>query len=248
MGERGYGVKSRIASSLNISSSLVSQILKGEKTFTADQTSDLCDFLGLNEMESEYLHQLVEYDRTGSPRYREKLKRKIRQLQTQARKVGKRVPRQKELTDAQKAIFYSSWMYSGISNLTAIDGFDDAASIAEHLSLEPVIVNRVLRYLLENGLCREEKGKITYGTTSTHVDNDSPFVAKHHQNWRFQAIHQMERRRDEDLFFTGPMSLSIEAAAEVRRRLPEFIQSVMKIVGPSKSETCACLNIDWFEY
>ena len=248
LGARSYGTKGRIAGELGVSSSLISQVLKAEKTFTPDQTSDLTEFLGLNEIESDYLHLLVELDRAGGARYREKLQRKISLVQEQSRRIGQRVPRNKELTDEQRAIYYSSWLYTGIRNLTAVPGLNQAAEIAEHLHLEPSIVNRVLRFLLENGFCREENGQITYGPASTHVDKDSPFVNKHHQNWRFQAIQKMENKLDSDVFFSSPMSLSREAAEEIRRLLPNFIQSVMKITGPSSSEMAACLNIDWFEY
>lgn len=248
LGSRSYGIKGRIANSLGVSSSLISQVLKGEKTLTPDQTSELSDFLGLNEIESDYLHLLVDWDRAGGHRYREKLQRKITYLQEQSRRIGKRVPRHKELNDEQRAIYYSSWIYTGIRNLTAVPGFDNIDAIAEHLHLESGTVTRVIRFLVENGLCQEEKGKMTYGPASTHVDKDSPFVNKHHQNWRFQAIQHMERRRDEDIFFTSPMSLSKHAAEEIRKLLPNFIQSIMKISGPSPSEVVACLNIDWFEY
>jgi uncharacterized protein (TIGR02147 family) len=247
-GSAGYGVKGRIAEALGVSSSLISQMLKGEKTLTPDQTSDLSDFLGLNEIESDYLHMLVDFDRAASPRYREKLKKKIGVLQQQSRQIGKRVPRNKELTDEQKAIYYSSWLYTGIRNLTAVPDLSLTNAIAEHLHLEAGVVNRIIRFLIENELCKEENGRITYGPASTHVDRESPFVNKHHQNWRFQAIQHMERRRNEDIFFTSPMSLSRAACEEIRTLLPTIIQNVMKISGPSPSEVAACLNIDWFEY
>jgi uncharacterized protein (TIGR02147 family) len=248
LGARSHGSKGRIAHALKVSSSLVSQIFKGEKTLTADQTSDLSDHLGLNEIESDYMHLLVDLDRAGSLRYREKLQRKIDHLREQSKRIGKRVPRHKELTDEQRAIYYSSWLYTGIRNLSAIPGLNQADSIAEHLHLDLGVILRVLRFLIENGLCKEENGKITYGPASTHVDKDSPFVNKHHQNWRFQAIQQMEVRRDNDIFFSSPMSLSRGAAQEIHRLLPNLIQEVMKISGPSPSEMVACLNIDWFEY
>jgi uncharacterized protein (TIGR02147 family) len=247
-GSQGYGQKGRIAAALGVSSSLVSQILKGEKTLTPDQSSDLCDYLGLNDIESDYLHLLVEFDRAGSTRYREKLKRKIKSVQEESRRIGKRVPRQKELSDEQKAIFYSSWVYTGIFNLIAVPGRNEPTAIAEALQLEPGIVHRVLRFLVENGICVETKEGLTFGPASIHVDNDSPFVNKHHQNWRVQALQHMERKRDSDIFFTSPMSLSREARNEIRTLLPNVIQDVMKISGPSPSETTACLNIDWFEY
>ena len=246
--DAGYGMKGKIAAAIGVSSSLVSQILKGEKTLTSDQASDLADFLGLVGLESDYLHLLVELERAGNPRYREKLSRKMNAIRAQSRLIGNRVPRTKELSEEQKAIFYSSWLYTGIRNLTAVPGFEQANTIAEHLHLEPVIVHRVLKFLIENGLCKEVDGKLTYGPASTHVDQDSPFVNKHHQNWRFQAIHKMENRKPNDLYFTSPMSLSKVASEEVRILLPTVIQNVIKITGPSPSETTSCLNIDWFEY
>jgi uncharacterized protein (TIGR02147 family) len=247
-GERSYGLKGRIAQSLGISSSLLSQVLKGEKSLTSDQTSDLCDYLGLNELESDYLHLLVDKERAGNPRYREKIERKIRHLQKESQKIGRRVTKNKELTEEQKAIYYASWLYTGIRNLSAIEKFSHVDKIAEHLRCEPQVVTKVVRFLVENGLCREEGGKITYGPAVIHVDKESPFVNKHHQNWRLQALQNMEQKRESDLFFTSPMSLSVEAAAEIRKMLPAFIQAVMKIVGPSTSEKAVCLNIDWFEY
>lgn len=248
-GSRSYGLKGRLAEALNVSSSLISQVLSGKKTLTPEQASDLCDHLGLNALEADYLHLLIEFDRAGSHKYKAKLQAKINLLQTQAKQIGKRVPRHKELTDEQKAIYYSSWLYTGIRNLTATPSTQHPEDIARHLHLETSVVSRVLRFLIDNGLCIEtENGGVTYGPASTHVDSDSPFVNKHHQNWRFQAIGKMEMRKEEDLFFTSPMSLSVEAAEEIRRLLPSFIQNVMKIAGPSESEIVACLNIDWFRY
>ncbi len=247
-GDRSYGLKGRIAQALNVSSSLFSQVLKGDKSLTSDQVSDLNDYLGLNELESDYFHLLVEKDRAGNPRYREKIDKKIKSMQQQSQKIGKRVPRHKELSDEQKAIYYSSWLYTGVRNLTAVPGFQQPEAIAEHLRCEPQLVIRIVRFLLENGLCREENGKITYGPASTHIDTESPFVNKHHQNWRFQGINSMERRQESDLFFTSPMSLSKKAAEEIRKMIPTFIQSVMRVSGPSDSESVMCLNIDWFEF
>lgn len=247
-GSRGYGIKGRIAQALGVSPSLVSQILKGDKTLTSEQTSDLSDYLGLTEMESDYLQLLADLERAGTQRYREKLMRKIKSLQEQSRRIGLRVPRQKELTDEQKAIFYSSWIYTGIFNLVAVPTCNHVNAIADYLHLETGVVNRAVRFLLENGLCKESNGVLSYGPASIHVDRESPFVNTHHRNWRLQAVQRMEARKDSDIFFTSPMSLSKEAAREIQKLLPTVIQNVMQISGPSPSELTACLNIDWFEY
>lgn len=247
-GSQGYGLKGKIARALGISSSLISQILKGEKTLTPDQASDLVDFLSLSEIEGDYLHLLVERDRAASTRYRKKLERKMILLRERSQKIGQRVPRQKELTDEQKATYYSSWLYTGLRNLTAVPGLNSVAALAARVQLEPEVVTRVIRFLIENGLVKEGDEGLIYGPASTHVDRESPFVNEHHRNWRLQAMQKMETRRDRDLYFTSPMSLSREAAEEIRRLLPTVIDNVFKISGPSPSETVMCLNVDWFEY
>lgn len=244
----GHGQKGQIATHLAISSSLVSQVIKGDKTLTSDQAAALSDYLGLADLEADYLHLLVDVDRAATERWRNRLLKKIKALQEQSRRIGQRVPRHRELTDPERAIYYSTWLYTGIRNLAACRDFNSIEDIAKHLRLEPAVIARLVRFLIEHGLCREEDGKLTYGPASIHVDRESPFVNKHHQNWRFQAIQQMERRSESDLFFTSPLSLSRTAADEIRRKVPSVIQEIMKIVGPSESEIAMCLNIDWFAY
>ncbi len=247
-GDNAYGMKGRIAKNLNISSTLVSLILQGKKTFSSDQASDLNDFLGHDESESDYLHLLIELDRAGNHRYKEKLLTKIRHMKKQSSQLAKRIRKDKELSEEQKAIYYSSWLYTGIRNLVAIDKLNTAPAVAKHLNLEISTVAKVFKFLIENQFCKEEKGKMVVGPQQIFMDKNSSFVNRQHQNWRFQALQQMENKKDADLFFTSPMSLSKEAFAEIRAMLPNFIQNIMKIVGPSESEVAACLNIDWFGY
>lgn len=247
-GDGAYGLKGKIAKAMGISSSLMSQIQKGERSLTSEQTFDLANFIGLNELEADFFHLIVEFDKSGNHRYKDRLQRKIKSMQEQSKKIGTRVPRTRELSDEQKAIFYSSWLYSGITNLSALNSFNDAQVIADHLKIEARSVQKIIRFLLEIGMCKEVDGKIKNGTTAIHVDRESPFVNKHHQNWRIKAISQMENSSDSDVFFTSPMSLSVEASDEVKKMIVNFIQSVMSISGPSQSEKVSCLNIDWFDY
>ncbi|MAV92469.1 MAG: hypothetical protein CL676_13705 [Bdellovibrionaceae bacterium] len=248
-GAQAYGLKGKWALALNVSSSLMSQILSGKKGLTPDQASDLTDHLGFSELESDYFHLLVEWDRAATQRYQQKLKQKILNRREDAKKIRDRVPEYKELSDAKKAIYYSSWLYTGIRNLTALNDVRNIEDISLRLNVDREIAARVVHFLLESGLCLERAdGTLTYGPSQTHVENNSPFVNKHHQNWRFRGIQQMEMKRSKDLFFTSPMSLSEEAYDLIRKLLPEVVQKVFKISGPSESETTACLNIDFFNY
>jgi uncharacterized protein (TIGR02147 family) len=238
----------KIAKALRISTTLVSQILKSEKSLSPEHTADLSGHMRLNEAETDYLFLLVELDRAGTDRLRARLRKKIADAQAKSRKLIERVKTDKELSSEAKSVYYSSWLYTGVRNLTAIEEFQTAESLSERLQIKIAVVNRIIEFLLKHELCVLDQSKITFGPQWTHIGNESTLVVKHHHNWRLRAMSQMENPSDDQLFFTSPMSLSQEAADKIREMLPTIIEGIQKIVRPSNSEVVRCLNLDWFEY
>ena len=110
------------------------------------------------------------------------------------------------------------------------------------------LTNEITDFLLEKNLYVQRNNRITFGPHRTHVGKDSPFVIKHHQNWRLKGFQSIELRRDEDLFFTQPMAMSVEAAEKIRLMLPGIIEQILAISGPSESEVVRCFNMDWYDY
>ncbi len=243
-----HGILGKWAKAMNISSTLVSFVMSGKKDFTLEQASDLSDYLNLNEQESEYFLLLLEIARAGTEAYRNKLLKKKVLIQNKMNQITAKVGPHQELTDEIKGVFYSSWMYSGVRILSAIPQFQEPVTIARHLNLPTDTVAKVLGFLVENKLCKQEGGKFTYGPSKTHVNMHSPHVTKHHQNWRLRGTAAMELRDENDFFYTGPMAISADVAKEIRGLLLAHVEKVVKIAGPSDSEEAHCLNIDWFRY
>lgn len=246
--QAGRGVKGQFAKALGSSSTLVSLILNGTKTMNLEQASDLSDFMGLNEAENDFFFLLVERERAGHHRLQAKLDKKIQQAQQQARKLSSRVKKDVTLSDEQIAIYYSSWVYTGIRNLVATGEYKDAVQIAQRLHLPVATVMRALHFLLEHGLIVEKAGKLVAGPTYTHVDADSPFANKHRQNWRYRGFTMMEQKSESDIFYSCPMSISAQDAEQIRKKILAHIQEILTVMRPSPSEKVYCLNIDWFEY
>lgn len=244
----GRGVKGQFARALNSSSTLVSLLLNGTKPMNLEQASDLADFMGLNESESDYFFLLVEYERAGHHRLQTKLLKKIQQAQQQARKISARVKKDIALTDEQNAVYYSSWVFTGIRNLVATHDYKDAAQLAQRLHLPVATVMRALHFLLEHSLIAQKDGKLIVGPTYTHIDSDSPYVNKHRQNWRLRGFTMMEQKNESDVFYSCPMSISAEDAEQIRKKILAHIQDILAVMRPSPSEKVHCLNIDWFEY
>lgn len=243
-----WGLLGKMAEALGVSPSMISLVLKGDKTLTPEQSMAMCEFMLLNEKETDYFFLLVDFDRAGLHTLKKRIEKKIKESRQAANQLKNRIKTDKELSDEAKAQYYSHWYYTGIRNLIAIDGVNTIQQIAQRTQLPPHLVSKVVEFMLENNLCKKEKDKLTYNFAHTHLDANSPFVSRHHQNWRQYAFSKMDANLHEDLFFTSPMSLSVEAAKEIRRLLPNLIENVKKIAGPSDSETTYCLNIDWFEF
>lgn len=246
--KHGRGILRNWSLHLRVHPTLFSQILSGKRHLTLELAEQLGDQMRLSENEVDYLLMLVMHEQAGTQRLKKRLMKKIAEAQTKAKRIGERVNVSHEMTDADRAEFYSSWHFSGVRNLTAIEGMQTTEAIVRHLSLPKSLVENVVDFLLKSGLCVMEGGKLQVGPLRTYIPPSSPIVQRHHQNWRMHGFSKMPLRREDDLFLTFPMSLSEEDAEKIRKLLPAWVEEVNKIVVPSKSETVRCLNMDFFSY
>lgn len=242
---RGRGEFSRISQELKIHSTLTSQILNGKKCFTEEQAARLCAYMRLNTLEADYFLKLIQIERAGTEQLKNTFRRHLLQLRLEANEVKNRVSPAKELTEADQAIFYSSWQYSLVRLMTSIDKFQNAEKIAQYLSLPISRVQEILDFLASRNLCVETRGNYRRSEKNTHVSANSPLALRHHQNWRNKVIELQEKMKLEDLAFTAPVSLSFDDVAKVKAILLDAIGEISKLSDGSPAETVAYLGIDW---
>jgi len=247
MPKKGYGQSYKLAVYLGVHTTLVSQVLKNLKTLTLEQASMVCEFLGLTEMESEFFLLLVQMDRAGNEPLRKILKRQMQEMKKKSLELSSRLQSEKQLTEEKRAVFYSDWAYSAVRQMTAIKGYQNLDAIAEYFDFSTKQAKLILDFLLSAGLCKEEKGKIVVGPSSTHLESSSPWVRVHHTNWRQKALQEMKKEEAAKLHYTAPMTLSKSDALKIREMIVQFLEQVDKVIEPSPSEEQHCLNIDWFK-
>ena len=240
--------RSKLTESMRISPSLFSQILKGEKNLSSEQALEAAIFIGLGDRETEYLITLADLGRAGTTRLQGRLKAKVQTLQSEAKAISSRVPKDVALSDQDKAIYYSSWIYTGVRNLLPTPVGGELKSIAEKLGLPLEKVDKAVSFLIEIGLCESKQGKLFYKPGFTHLDSNHPLILRHHQNWRQRAIAKMDFYKDPHVHYTSPMSLSGSAAEKIRDRLREEIKQIIQESKEGSPDVGYCLNIDWFEY
>ncbi len=247
MPKQGYGQSRKLAAFLNVHTTLVSQVLKNLKDFTLEQASLTCEFLGLNEGETQLFLLLVQYERAGNESLRRNLRRQIENAKSHAKELVNRLESKKKLSEEDRATFYSDWSYSAVRQLVAIKGFAQTDAIGKYLGLSIKRVRSIVDFLLATGLCIEENGQIKVGPRSTHLESSSPWVRVHHINWRQKAIEQIHSDELAKLHYSCPMTISSSDALKIREMIVQFLQTLDQVIEPSISEELRCINIDWFK-
>lgn len=248
LGPKRRGELVRIASVLSIHTTTLSQIMAGKKDLSLDQGWALSKYLHLGLVETEYFIALVEKDRASTREFKNYLDQKMERLKKQSQDLMNRKVDDVILSDGAKGEFYSNWYYSAVRLITDLPNRQQPQTIAESLGLPLELVERVIEFLVKNGLCAYENGKLAPGPIRTHLDASSPQVSRHHTNWRLKAIEAHARSREKsEMFYTFPVTLSEKDAVEVQSLLAQLIKEVNGIIVPSPPESLYALNLDWFK-
>lgn len=242
----GHGQFRQMAYVMGVNSVVMSQVFRGSRELTLEQTLALSKYIGLDTNQRDYFLLLVQKDRAGNFELKEVFEKQLSEMRSVAKNLKSRIKHQK-FSDEEKATFYSRWFYSAIRLGISIPELNNTSAIANRLGLDRHLVGQVIEFLLRNNLIIEKKKGFDIGPQVTHIGHDSPFVNRHHSNWRMQALIEMDKSRKDDLFYTGPMALSKEATEKIREAIINLIEKATKEASDSPSETLRCLSIDWFE-
>lgn len=244
---KGRGEMKIIADLLSIPTSVWSQMLSGSREMNEDQAFLVSDYFGFADLEREYFLCLVQIERAAHHVYKSHLKQKLAALKEQSSNLSKRLKYEKVLDEKSQAEFYSSWIYAAVSLFCGIGTGKKLEEIITEFSLERERAIHVVNFLLSVGLLILENGLYKEGTVSTFVDRNSPYVSKHHTNWRIRAIEKTSNLKPTDFMYTSPMSLSQKDFEYLREKMANVVKEVSERVRDSKSEVVACFNLDFFK-
>lgn len=245
----GRGAKVKVAEVLNCNPGYISQVLgKSKIHFNSENIIKISLFLNLNTDEQEFLLSLLQLERSGSKELKNFWIAKVEQLRKQHLKVEKQVKNiSKDLSDTEKAIYYSHWAYSAVHMAVSIDHFKSSEEISKRLKISNQLALRIVKFLEEKNLITKEKNSYQIGNTRIHLKSDSPLVKSHHQNFRNKAILSLEEDNDFDLHYSAVLTLSKKDAVKIRQLMLKFIRDKEEILIPSPNEDIIGLNLDLFK-
>lgn len=243
--KKGRGLVQKLAFHLGVNPTFVSQVLSGLKNFSTEQGFELVEFLGLAGIDKDYFILLIQIKKSGSKKSEKYFLEKAHELKTKALKLSHRIEQDKSLSETQKSIFYSSWLYSAIRIYTAFDEGKTLEQVISEFAIPRARAVEILNFLIETGLCNQKGLFYKVGAISTHLDSKSPYIVRHHMNWRNRALQRHENINEDELVYSAPMALSAADFEILREDLAVWIKKMVDRVKKSPSEKMVFLNIDF---
>jgi uncharacterized protein (TIGR02147 family) len=245
--KKGRGEARQLAQHLRVSTTLVSQVLAEQKSFTAEQAQRVITYLGLSEVEADYFMHLIQVERSGSAEVKKYWLGKLQEIRERGRKLPNLVKFDRVLNEQERSVFYSAPIYSAIRLFTSLNAKGKSVGdVAQRFQIPLARATEILRFLAETGLCVQHADRYQVGPQSTHLEPGSPHLLKHHNHWRVRAMRRCEDLSEKELMYTAPISISEADFALLRESMIDFIKGFLQTVKHSPAEELACFNLDFF--
>ncbi|HLE01367.1 MAG TPA: TIGR02147 family protein [Bdellovibrionota bacterium] len=249
---KGRGVRSELARAAQCQLAYISRVLATDTAdFSLEQAEKISEFMNHADREIRYFLLLVQYARAGTASLKNRYLAEIKEAQEKQLYLKDRLGVKQPLSLEAQTTYYSAWYYAAIHVLLTAPKFQTKKEIAAALGLSLKKVSEVLAFLASVDLAREEKGRFVTGQVRIHLGADSPLIAKHHINWRIEAIRSLEREdraQSNDLHYSSVVTLSDEDRIRVKSILVKAIEEAKAIVRDSPSDKLCSFSLDLYGY
>ena len=229
--QEGYSLRA-FSERLGISPSFLSEVMNAKKGLSVELALRVAVNLELTDAETQYLCFLVQLEQEKDPVYREKLTRRLKEL-------NPRRPAHDLPADLFQSI--AEWYHAAILELTYLAGFRlNAEAAARALQITAAEAEAALARLLRLGLLEEEK-KGTYRKAKSYVQAESTVP-----NAAFREFHAQLLARagaalrslppTERLSASDVVALDSRQLPQIDRLSREFSAAVLKLAERARTK------------
>ncbi len=242
------GLLTKLATAAECQKSYFSSCLKDKCHLTLDHIHGISEFLSLGEQEESYFFLLFEKDKCTTLKLKRKLENKLKLISREAFRLKNQQEGALIIKDSEIGLseYYSSWIFMAIHSLTSINKYQSIEKISEKLMLSKATTEYHLQQLIKLDLVKFENNKYFWNTFNMHLSDDSNWINRHHNNWRINCIHKLQKKDGESLHYTVVQSMSESDFEILKKKIAQFIKEFNKISDPSNPEESYNLNIDFY--
>ncbi|MDA9951056.1 DUF4423 domain-containing protein [Oligoflexaceae bacterium] len=244
----GRGVRSQLSKACKCQPSYLTRVLDGAANFSLEQGEACSQFFNLDSLETHFCLLLLQMERSGTESLRSYFSTQIEEARSRRFNLRDRLGRKEELSEKEKAIYYSNWTYSAIHILTSLPRIKTSEDIAAWLALSKEAVDEVLEFLIRIDMVSDKSGQLEAGRRKMYVGTESVYLNKHHWNWRQKAVDSQMRqvRSSDQVHYTAVFTISEKDAKKIHHSLVKLIDNLEKVVPASDDEQLYALCLDWF--
>lgn len=240
------GYRGFLAEAANCKKSFISQVLNSHVHFTPDHAASLAEFWRLTAAETTFFIDLVLYARAGAPALKKVIHERLQLTKTEQTELSTRL-RWESISDTEiQQTFFSSWYWSAIHVIVAIQKYSSAQAIAARLGLPISLVEDAIEKLSQWKLI--EKTKLGWKVTENkiHLPRASAMNEMNHLNWRHRALTSLQKQESSALHYSMVFALSLEDFEKLKELLLQFLEGAHGLIGPSPSEEIMGFTCDLF--
>jgi len=241
------GLRSKLAEHLGVKGSFVSQVLGGKLNLSLEQAIQVAEFLSLKEVETEFFLLLVNEARAGSKRLQDFYAGRIAKIRAYRAEMISRVKSDERVSDQDRLQYFSSWQYCALHVLLTIPGYQDPKAMAKRLGIPVKSVSEKLTFLEKIGIAEKNGDRWQVGKTRFHIDSNSPYIERHHLNWRERSFIPIGSDNKSGQHYTCVMSLSLKDAEKVRALWLKFLETLTPVIVQSPEEELYALHWDFYQ-
>ena len=243
---KGRGLLKKWSEKLNIHTTLMSQFMSEKRNLTEEIALEFVDLLNLNKSEKDYFICLVKIRNAGSFKLKKYYLNKKNELKSNSLKLAERLDHKNYLSDSEKNIYYSSWIYQAIRMYCSLhpDGVT-LANLIEYFSIDEQKIMKVIDFLEKARLISKDGEKWKSGQVISHLEKESVFLPRYHANWRLFSMNNSIYLSDNELMYTSAVTISEKDFLEFREKIVQLLKDLSQTIKKTEPEKMAVLTIDF---
>lgn len=242
----------RIAEKAGIQAPYLTNVLKERAHLSADQLHSLSQVFHWDADELDYGSLLLEWERSGLPKRKERLRQKIEAVRKE--KLESKANLKKDVietgTPEELTRFFLNPFYFLLNSFLGIPRFSkDPARIASCLNVHPSRVATWLKDLVKMKFIEAGKDGYKVVRRNFHLPRESP-LCEPHQQLMLQLSHQHLQSLPEDRKYSFTVTFSADPAAreKIQREFLAFLKKVEPIVKDAPTEEIYGMRFDLFQW
>lgn len=244
---KGRGQRIQLAQALSCQTPFITHVLAGDYHFSPEQGAACAKWMGLNDIDTEYLILLILKSRSGTQESRAIFSKQIEQRKNQENVLKKRLKIKAGLNADAQMQYYGHWCYAAIHMALMNPKLRTAEALENYFQIPRSKILSVIEFLLETDLIELKGNQFKVKSPMIHLEKTSPLLAMHHANWRLRTIDAVKEKNNSSLHYTGVISLSADDYEWLKSQLSILLEKMADKVKDSADEKLAQLSMDWYQ-